>query len=106
MLCSLAVSIVRLDSDRGYSEMLQMFRELGAVVKPRAEHTEEHNSLTERTGSTMVTKGRAIRIGGDLPYGAVERALHDSCIPAQPYAYRGSSLENAIGDNTRIESCA
>lgn len=35
------VSVVRLDSDRGYSEMLQMFKELGIVVEPRAEYTEE-----------------------------------------------------------------
>ena len=61
------VAIVRLDSDRGYSEMLQMFRELGVVVEPRAEYTEEQNGLTERAGSTIVTRGRAIRIGGDLP---------------------------------------
>jgi hypothetical protein len=60
------VALVRIDSDRSYSEMLQMFRELGVVVELRTEYTEEQNGLTERAGSTIVTKARAIGIIRDL----------------------------------------
>ena len=74
------MSVVRLDSDCSYSEMLQMFRELDIVVEPRAEYTEEQNGLTERAGSTIVTRGRAIRIGGDLPM-----ELSNKCCMAAVY---------------------
>ena len=82
------VSVVRLDSDRGYSEMLQMFKELGIVVEPRAEYTEEQNGLTERAGSTIVTRGRAIRIGGDLPM-----ELSNECCVAAVYLLNRSPTE-------------
>jgi hypothetical protein len=35
------VSVVRLDSERGYSELLHVLRDLGIIVEPRAEYTEE-----------------------------------------------------------------
>jgi hypothetical protein len=61
------VSVIRLDSDRGYSKMLQTFKELRIVVEPQAKYTKEQNSLTERASSTIVTRARAIRIGSNLP---------------------------------------
>ena len=91
------VAIVRLDSDRGYSEMLQMFRELGVVVEPRAEYTEEQNGLTERAGSTIVTRGRAIRIGGDLPM-----ELSNECCLTAIYLLNRTPTE-ALGWRTPYE---
>jgi hypothetical protein len=44
-----------------------MFKELSIIVEPQVEYTKEQNSLTERASSTIVTRGRAIRIGRDLP---------------------------------------
>ena len=41
------VIVVRLDSERGYSELLVVLRDLGIVVEPRAQYTEEQNSLSE-----------------------------------------------------------
>jgi hypothetical protein len=57
-----------------------MFKELGIVVEPQAEYTKEQNSLIERAGSTIVTRGRAIRIGGDLPI-----ELSNECCVAAVY---------------------
>lgn len=91
------VSVVRLDSDRGYSEMLQMFRELGIVVEPQAEYIEDQNSLTERAGSTIITRGQAIRIGRDLPI-----ELSNKCCMAAVYLLNGTPTE-ALARKTPYE---
>ena len=63
MPCAL---VVRLDSERGYSELLHVLSDLGIVVEPRAEYTEEQNGLSEQAGKMIVIRARAIRIDGRL----------------------------------------
>jgi hypothetical protein len=48
------VIVVRLNSKRGYSELLHVLRDLGIVVDPRAEYTEEQNGLSEQAGKMIV----------------------------------------------------
>jgi hypothetical protein len=82
------VLVVRLDSNRGYSKMLQMFKELGIVVEPQAEYTKEQNGLTEQASSTIVTRGQAIRIGRDLPI-----ELSNKCCVAAVYLLNQTPTE-------------
>jgi hypothetical protein len=48
------VIVIRLDNERGYSELFHVLRDLGIVVEPRAEYTEEQNSLSEQAGKIIV----------------------------------------------------
>jgi hypothetical protein len=75
---SAAVMAVRLDSERGYSKLLQVFRNLGIVVEPQAEYTEEQNGMTEQAGKMIVIRGRAIRIDRQLPM----ELLNECCLVA------------------------
>jgi hypothetical protein len=44
-----------------------VLKDLGIVVEPRAEYTEEQNSLSEQAGKMIMIRARAIRIDGRLP---------------------------------------
>jgi hypothetical protein len=44
-----------------------VLKDLGIVVEPRAEYTEEQNSLSEQAGKMITIRARAIRIDGRLP---------------------------------------
>ncbi|KAI0615992.1 hypothetical protein TUN199_12033, partial [Pyrenophora tritici-repentis] len=61
------VVVVKLDNERGYSELFHMLKDLGIVVEPRAEYTEEQNGLSEQAGKMIVIRARAVRIDGRLP---------------------------------------
>jgi hypothetical protein len=61
------VIVIRLDSEREYSELLHVLRDLGIIVEPQAQYTEEQNSLSEQAGKMIVIRARAIRIDGQLP---------------------------------------
>jgi hypothetical protein len=61
------VVVVRLDNERGYSELLHVLRDLSIVVEFRAEYTEEQNGLSEQARKIIVIRARAIKIDGRLP---------------------------------------
>jgi hypothetical protein len=67
-----------MDNDPGYSELIQLLKDLGVTVELRAEYTEEQNSQTERAGSTIVVRARAIRLGGRIPL----QLSNECCITA------------------------
>jgi hypothetical protein len=46
--------VVRHDSERGYSELLQVCRDLGIVVELQAEYTEEQNDMTEQAWKCQI----------------------------------------------------
>ena len=48
------VIVARLDSERGYSELLHVLRDLSIVVEPQAEYTKEQNSLLEQARKMIV----------------------------------------------------
>jgi hypothetical protein len=91
------VMVVRLDSERGYSELLQVLRDLGIVVEPRAEYTEEQNGLSEQAGKMIVIRGRAIRIEGQLPM-----ELSNECCLVAIYLLNRTPVE-ALGWRTPYE---
>jgi hypothetical protein len=91
------VSVVRLDSERGYSELLHMLRDLGIIVEPRAEYTEEQNGLSEQAGKMIVIRGRAIRIDGRLPI-----ELSNECCLVAVYLLNRTPTE-ALGWRTPYE---
>jgi hypothetical protein len=57
--------IVRLDMEAGYVELLEICRDLGIALEPRA--TEAQNGAIERAGKAIVIRGRAIRLHAGLP---------------------------------------
>lgn len=59
------VAIVRLDIETGYVELLEVCRDLGVAVEPRA--TEAQNGAIERAGRSLITRARAIRLHAGLP---------------------------------------
>jgi hypothetical protein len=61
------VIVIRLDNERRYSELFYVLKDLSIVVEPRAEYTEEQNSLSEQAGKMIIMRVRAIRIDGRLP---------------------------------------
>jgi hypothetical protein len=91
------VMVVRLDSEHGYSELLQVLRDLGIVVEPRAEYTEEQNGLSEQAGKMIVIRGRAIRIDGQLPM-----ELSNECCLVAVYLLNRTPVE-ALGWRTPYE---
>ena len=70
------VVFIRLDSKRGYSELLHVLRDLGIAVEPRAEYTEEQNGLSEQAGKMIVIQARAIRMDRRL----LMELLNKSCL--------------------------
>ena len=91
------VMAVRLDSERGYSELLHVLRDLGIVVEPRAEYVEEQNGLSEQAGKMIVIRGRAIRIDGRLPM-----ELSNECCLVAVYLLNRTPTE-ALGWRTPYE---
>lgn len=91
------VMAVRLDSERGYSELLHVLRDLGIVVEPRAEYVEEQNGLSEQAGKMIVIRGRAIRIDGRLPM-----ELSNECCLVAVYLLNRTPTE-ALGWKTPYE---
>jgi hypothetical protein len=61
------VVVIRLDSERGYSALYELLKELGILIEARAPYTEEQNGMIERAGATIITRARAIRIDARLP---------------------------------------
>ncbi|KAI2478966.1 Pol protein [Pyrenophora tritici-repentis] len=59
------VVIVRLDMEAGYVELLEICRDLGIALEPRA--TEAQNGGIERAGKSIVIRARAIRLHAGLP---------------------------------------
>ncbi|KAI1508242.1 Pol protein [Pyrenophora tritici-repentis] len=64
---SVKVRAIKIDSERGYSLLHQLFLNRGIKIKTRAPYTEEQNSLIKRASSTIIARARAIRIGSGLP---------------------------------------
>ena len=91
------VMIVRLDNERGYSELLHVLRDLGIVVEFRAEYTEEQNGLSEQAGKMIVVQGRAIRIDGRLPM-----ELSNECCLVAVYLLNRTPVES-LGWKTPYE---
>ncbi|KAJ8115207.1 hypothetical protein OPT61_g3085 [Boeremia exigua] len=59
------VAIVRLNMETGYVELLEVCRDLGVAVEPRA--TEAQNRAIKRAGRSLITQARAIRLNAGLP---------------------------------------
>jgi hypothetical protein len=74
------VVIARIDSERGYSSLLKVLRDLGIVVEPRAEYAEELNGMTERAGAIIISRARAIKIDAGLP-----KNLANECVMTAIY---------------------
>jgi hypothetical protein len=91
------VIVVRLDSERGYSELLHVLRDLGIVVEPRAEYTEEQNGLSEQAGKMIMIRARAIRIDGRLPI-----ELSNECCLVAVYLLNRTPVES-LGWKTPYE---
>jgi len=75
-----AVIVIRLDSERGYSALYELLRDLGIAIEPRAPYTEEQNGGTERAGATIIIRARAIRIEACLP-----KELSNECVMTAIY---------------------
>ncbi|KAI2474639.1 hypothetical protein Ptr902_13944 [Pyrenophora tritici-repentis] len=72
------VVVVKLDNERGYSELLYVLKDLGIIVEPRAEYTEEQNGLSEQAGKMIVIRARAVKIDGRL----LMELLNECCLVA------------------------
>jgi hypothetical protein len=91
------VIVIRLDNERGYSELFHVLRDLGIIVEPRAEYTEEQNGMTEQAGKMIVIRGRAIRIDGQLPM-----ELSNECCLVAVYLLNRTPVES-LGWKTPYE---
>lgn len=91
------IVVVRLDSERGYSELLHVLRDLGIAVEPRAEYTEEQNGLSEQAGKMIVIRARAIRMDGRLPM-----ELSNECCLVAVYLLNRTPVES-LGWKTPYE---
>jgi hypothetical protein len=91
------VVVVRLDNERGYSELPHVLRDLGIVVEFRAEYTEEQNSLSEQAGKMIVIRARAIRIKRRLPI-----ELSNKCCLVAVYLLNRTPVES-LGSKTPYE---
>ena len=74
------VVAVKLDSERGYSVLYELLRDLGIAIEPRAPYTEEQNGMTERAGATIIARARAIRLEASLP-----KELSNECVMTAIY---------------------
>ncbi|KAI0612592.1 rve domain-containing protein [Pyrenophora tritici-repentis] len=59
------VIVIRLDMEAGYVELLEICRDLGIALEPRA--TEAQNGGIERAGKSIIIRARAIRLHAGLP---------------------------------------
>ena len=48
------VQFVKLDDDRGYSDLYNICEDNGLIVEPRAAYVEEQNGVTEKVGHTII----------------------------------------------------
>ncbi|KAF7574075.1 hypothetical protein PtrM4_056980 [Pyrenophora tritici-repentis] len=90
------VVVVKLDNERGYSELLYVLKDLGIIIEPRAEYTEEQNGLSEQAGKMIVIRARAIRIDG-LPM-----ELSNECCLVAVYLLNRTPIES-LGWKTPYE---
>jgi hypothetical protein len=88
---------VKIDGDPGYSLLHQFFLNRGIEVEQRAPYTEEQNGLIERAGSTIIVRGRAIRIGSGLP-----KELANECTMTAVYLLNRTLVES-LGWKTLYE---
>jgi hypothetical protein len=94
---SVKVCAVKIDGERGYSFLHQFFLDRGIKVEPRAPYTEEQNGLIKRAGSTIIARGRAIRIGSGLP-----KELANKCVMSAVYLLNRTPVES-LGWKTPYE---
>ncbi|KAI1526968.1 rve domain containing protein, partial [Pyrenophora tritici-repentis] len=59
------VIVIRLDMEAGYVELLEICKNLGIALEPRA--TEAQNGGIERAGKSIVIRARAVRLHAGLP---------------------------------------
>jgi hypothetical protein len=74
-----------------------VLKDLGIVVEPWAEYTEEQNSLSEQAGKMIMIRARAIRINGRLPM-----ELSNECCMVAVYLLNRTSVET-LGWKTLYE---
>ncbi|KAF7573884.1 hypothetical protein PtrM4_055070 [Pyrenophora tritici-repentis] len=91
------VVVVKLDNERGYGELLHVLKDLGIIVEPRAEYTEEQNGLSEQAGKMIVIRARAVRIDGRLPM-----ELSNECCLVAVYLLNRTPVES-LGWKTPYE---
>jgi hypothetical protein len=91
------VIVIRLDNERGYSELFHVLRDLGIMVEPRAGYTEELNGLSEQAGKMIVIRARTIRIDGRLPI-----ELSNECCLVAVYLLNRTPVES-LGWKTPYE---
>jgi hypothetical protein len=91
------VRAVKIDGERGYSLLHQFFLDQGIKVEPRAPYTEEQNGLIERAGSTIIVRGRAIRIRSSLL-----KELANECVMTAVYLLNRTPVES-LGWKTPYE---
>jgi hypothetical protein len=94
---SVKVRAVKIDGDPGYSLLHRFFLNRGIEVELRAPYTEEQNGLIERAGSTIIVRGRAIRIGSGLP-----KELANECAMTAAYLLNRTPVES-LGWKTPYE---
>ena len=80
------VIIVRLDMETGYVELLEICRDLGIAIEPRA--TEAQNGAIERAGKAIVIRGRAIRLHAGLP-----KEYANECVMSAIYLLNRTPVE-------------
>jgi hypothetical protein len=83
------VQAVNIDGERGYSLLNQFLLDEGIEVEPRVPYTEEQNGLIEHAGSTIIVRGRAIRIGSGLP-----KELANECTMTAVYLLNRTPVES------------
>jgi chemotaxis response regulator CheB len=80
------VIIIRLDMEAGYVELLEICRDLGIEVEPRA--TEAQNGGIKRAGKAIVTRGRVIRLHAGLP-----KEYANECVMSAIYLLNRTPVE-------------
>jgi len=80
------VIVVRLDMETGYVELLEICRDLGIAIEPRA--TEAQNGAIERAGKAIVIRGRAIRLHAGLP-----KEYANECVMSAIYLLNRTPVE-------------
>jgi hypothetical protein len=92
------IVVIRLDSERGYSALYEMLRDLGIAIEARALYTEEQNGMIERAGAIIISRARAIRIEARLP-----KELSNECVMTAIYLLNRTPIR-AIGWKTPFEA--
>jgi hypothetical protein len=83
------VCAVKMDGEQGYSLLHQFFLDRGVKIEPRAPYTEKQNGLIKRASSTIIVRGRAIRIGSGLP-----QELANECAMTAVYLLNQTPVES------------